>query len=149
MVPPATQRLPAREGPHLVLYDGVCGFCSRLVRFLLRHDRRRVFRFASLQSQVGRSAVAGVGGDPDELSTLYVTADYQTAASRTFARSDAALFIARTLGWPWRTAQVFRVVPRWIRDRVYDAVARRRYRLFGRADHCLVPDHNLRDRFVE
>jgi predicted DCC family thiol-disulfide oxidoreductase YuxK len=136
-------------GAHLVLYDGVCGLCSRVLQFLLRHDRRRVFSFASLQSGVGRSIVECNGGNPDELTSFYVIADYQTAASRVVARSDAALFVAGALGWPWRVAEVMRVVPQAIRDRAYDVVARSRYRVFGRYDRCVVPPPEFRSRFID
>jgi predicted DCC family thiol-disulfide oxidoreductase YuxK len=149
MVDSKAQRSPVVPGAHLVLYDGVCGLCSRLLRFLLRHDRRRVFSFAPLQNAVGRSIVARSGGNPAELTSFYVVADYQTAASRVFTRTDAALFVAGSLGWPWRAAQLIRFVPQAVRDRAYDGVARSRYRLFGRYDRCLVPSPEFRLRFID
>ena len=136
-------------GAHLVLYDGVCGLCNRLLQFLLRHDRRRLFRFASLQSAVGRSILERSGGNPAELTSFYVVADYRTPASRLFSRSDAALFVAGALGWPWRAAQLTRFVPHAIRDRAYDQVARSRYRVFGRYERCLVPRPEFRNRFID
>ena len=144
-------RLKAQQavGAHLVLYDGVCGLCSRLLQFLLRHDRRRVFSFASLQSAVGQSIIEQSGGNPDQLTSFYVVADYQTAASRVFIRSDAALFVAGALGWPWRAAQLMCFVPQAIRDRAYVIVARNRYRLFGRFDRCLIPSREVRNRFID
>jgi predicted DCC family thiol-disulfide oxidoreductase YuxK len=78
-----------------------------------------------------------------------VVADYQSPASRLYARSDAALFVAAELGWPWRAARWMRVVPKGIRNRAYDAVARSRYRLFGRVDECLIPTPELRSRFID
>src|SRR5262245_35898726 len=105
---------------HLVLYDGVCGLCNHLTQFLLRHDHRRVFVFASLQSELGRALVRRSGGDPDELTSFYVIADYQTTGFRFLTRSDAALFVAGQLGWPWRTALAARFLPKWIRDGAYD-----------------------------
>ena len=135
--------------PHLVLYDGVCGLCTGLVQFLLQHDRREVFRFASLQSATGRSIVGITGGNPEELSSFYAVADYQTAGSRVFTRSDAALFVAGQLGWPWKAAQWMRWVPKGLRDRAYDFVARHRYRVFGRRDTCLLPAPEVRSRFID
>jgi predicted DCC family thiol-disulfide oxidoreductase YuxK len=88
------------EGAHLVLYDGVCGLCSRLLEFLLKHDRRAVFTFASLQSATGRAMVARCGGNPDELTSFYVLANYRTGHARMLSRSSAALFVADELGWP-------------------------------------------------
>src|SRR5690349_3832926 len=108
MVESGAQPPYASVGSHVVLYDGVCGLCSHLVQFLLRHDRRRVFSFASLQSAVGTSLVERSGGNPRELTSFYVVANYQTAPSRAFTRSDAALFVAEALGWPWRAARILR-----------------------------------------
>jgi predicted DCC family thiol-disulfide oxidoreductase YuxK len=145
------ERAPASEsqGDHLVLYDGVCGLCNRLVQFLLAHDRRGVFSFAPLQGATARSMVARWGGSPDDLNSFYVCADFRTPAARVLTRSDAALFVARELGWPWHTLVVARILPRVLRDGVYDVVARSRYRIFGRSDQCLVPSAEFRSRFVE
>src|SRR5688572_5934880 len=90
------------HGAHLVLYDGVCGLCSRLLQFLLAHDHRAVFDFAALQSATGRALVAGWGGDPEELTSFYVLANYRTSQAQFFTRSRAALFVAGELGWPWK-----------------------------------------------
>ena len=139
----------ATGGRHLVLYDGVCGLCNRLLQFVLAHDRREVFRFASLQSAVGQAVVARGGGDPLAVSTFYVVADYQTPDARMFARSGAVLFVAGEVGWPWTAARVLGVVPKTILDRAYDFVARRRYRVFGRVERCLVARPEYRRRFVD
>src|SRR5687768_5321613 len=137
------------EGAHLVLYDGACGLCSRLLRFLLEHDCRGVFSFASLQSEVGRVIVARWGGNPNELTSFYVLANYRADDAQMFNRSGAALFVAGELGWPWSVAIVLRVLPTAILDRIYNVLARRRYRVFGRYDECLIPRPELRGRFVE
>lgn len=136
-------------GVHLVLYDGVCGFCSHLVQFLLEHDRRAIFDFGALQGTTARSLVAKWGGNPDALTTFYVCANYRTASARVLSRSDAALFIAQELGWPWKAVSGARLMPKVLRDAVYDLVARTRYRLFGRLDRCLVPGPEVRGRFIE
>jgi predicted DCC family thiol-disulfide oxidoreductase YuxK len=108
-----------------------------------------VFRFASLQSDAGQRFVRRSGGNPGELTSFYVVADYQTTGARVFTRSNAALFVVAELGWPWKTAGVVRVVPKGMRDRGYDLVARNRYRLFGRYDRCLIPSPEFRNRFIE
>lgn len=144
-----TQQAGSQAGIHLVLYDGVCGLCDRLVGLLLRHDHRAVFRFAALQSPLGRRVIEQVGGNLADLSSFYVVANFRTARIEAFTKSRAALFVADELGWPWRAARVFRVVPRAIRDRAYDAVARIRYRAFGRYDRCAVPSPEFRARFID
>jgi predicted DCC family thiol-disulfide oxidoreductase YuxK len=140
---------PLTEGAHLVLYDGVCGLCSRLLQFLLEHDRRAVFVFASLQSETGRAMVQRFGADPNELSSFHVLVHYRTGHVQMFSRSRAALFVASQLGWPWKAAVMARVLPTSFLDRVYDVVARHRYRLFGRFEQCLIPRPEFRRRFVE
>ena len=140
---------PHAEAAHLVLYDGVCGLCSRLLQFLLAHDRRGVFAIASLQSRTGRAVVEHLGGDPTELTSFYVLANYRTRHSRIFARSQAALFVAGQLGWPWKAAVIARILPTALLDRAYNAIARNRYRVFGRFDPCLAPQPEFRGRFVE
>jgi predicted DCC family thiol-disulfide oxidoreductase YuxK len=149
MTDPGTQPATAGEGAHLVLYDGVCGLCSRLLQFLLTHDRRRVFAFASLQSATGRAVVEGLGGDPTELTSFYVLANYRTRNSRIFARSNAALFVASQLGWPWKAAVIARVLPGAVLDRAYNVIARNRYRVFGRFEQCLAPRPEFRGRFID
>ena len=145
---PAQGRTHA-EADHLMLYDGVCGLCSSLLQFLLTHDRRRVFAFASLQSRTGRAAVEHLGGDPADLTSFYVLANYRTDRSRTLARSKAALFVAGQLGWPWKAAVIARVLPGAVLDRTYDVIARNRYRVFGRFEQCPAPRPEFRGRVVE
>lgn len=149
MLQSGAQPLSEPQGRHLVLYDDVCGLCSRLLQFLLRHDHRLVFNLASLQSRVGRSIVARSGGNPEELTSFYVVADYKTAASRVLTRSNAALFVAGALDWPWKAVQFIRFVPRGLRDHAYDVVARSRYRVFGGHDRCLAPSPQVRRRFID
>jgi predicted DCC family thiol-disulfide oxidoreductase YuxK len=140
---------PHAEALHLVLYDGVCGLCSSLFQFLLTHDRRAVFAFASLQSAIGRAVVERLGGDPPELTSFYVLANYRTRHSRIFARSQAALFVAGQLGWPWKAAVMARILPTALLDRAYNVIARYRYRVFGRFDQCPAPRPEFRNRFIE
>src|SRR5262245_2933754 len=139
----------AVRGAHLVLYDGVCGLCDRLLQFVLAHDRRAVFVFAPLQSAMGRSTVERFGGNPDELNSFFVVSNFRTARARLVGRGHAALFVAGELGWPWKAAVLFRVIPRSLLDHMYDVVARNRYRLFGRFDHCKMPRPEYRRRFVD
>ena len=137
------------EGVHLVLYDGVCGLCSRLLQFLLEHDHRAVFTFASLQSAVGMAMVERFGGNPKELTSFYVLANYRANHAQMLSKGSAALFVAGELGWPWKVAVLMRVLPPAILDVIYNLVARNRYRVFGRHERCLTPRPEFRSRFVE
>ena len=137
------------QGRHLLLYDGVCGLCDHLVQFVLAHDPRGLFDFAPLQSDTGRAAVAREGGDPGALTSFYVVRDYRTAGARSLVKGRAALFVAAALGWPWRAAGLFGVLPTAVLDWGYDIVARHRYRVFGRFDQCVLPPPEQRRRFVD
>lgn len=134
---------------HLVLYDGVCGLCNRIVQFLLVHDHQAVFSFASLQSPIGQTMVERFGGDSSELATFYVLPNYRAEHVTMLNKSTAALFVAGELGWPWTIARLARVLPTAIRDGLYDVIARSRYRLFGRLDSCVVPQPEFRRRFID
>jgi predicted DCC family thiol-disulfide oxidoreductase YuxK len=149
MSSPRTQAASDGPGAHLVLYDGVCGLCNRLLQFLLKHDQREVFCFAALQSDTGKMMVARSGGDPGELTSFYVVADFRTRGARVFTRSDAAVFVASQLGWPWKTLSLARWLPQTLRNGAYDLIARSRYRIFGRYDQCLLPAPEHRRRFVD
>lgn len=137
------------EGRHLVLYDGVCCLCNRLVQFLLQHDKRAVFAFAPLQSATGRAIVERAGGDPEDLNSFYVVADFRSPHSRVFMRSDAAVFVAGQLGWPWRIMRAGRLLPKPVRDAIYDVIARTRYRTFGRYESCPLMPPEFRNRFID
>jgi predicted DCC family thiol-disulfide oxidoreductase YuxK len=141
-LPPA---LPVDPAEHpILLFDGVCNLCEGLVRFAIEHDRTGRFRFAPLQSELGRALLVRHGYDPDAIDAV-VLVDGAGATDR----STAALRLARDLGAPWRwLAPALLLVPRGLRDAVYDWVARNRYRWFGRRSECLVPTPELRARFL-
>ena len=142
-----------RPGPdpgcHLLLYDGVCGLCDRFVRFVLAHDHGRRFRFAALQSPIGRRLVSTLGRDPDRLETVHVVVAYRSGTGPVLSRSAAALFVLGELGWPWRLATILRRAPAAPLDWLYDRVAAHRYRVFGRHAACPAPDPTYRDRFLD
>lgn len=129
---------------HLLFFDGVCNLCNGLVRFILRHDERGRFRFASLQGAPGQRFLHTHGLATGSLDSLVYW-----RKGEVLTRSTAALNVARDLGGLWSLAYAFILVPRFIRDAAYDLVARERYRWFGKRDTCMVPTAELRERFVE
>ena len=134
---------------HLVLYDGVCGLCNRAVQAILRRDRAGLFLFASLQGEPGRRALEHHGlldGLPDSIVLLV---DQGKPGERVLLRSAAVLFIAGELGGLWSIFRLLGWLPVSFRDRLYDRVARNRYRWFGRMDSCPVPQNRYRDRFLD
>jgi len=129
----------------VLLYDGVCGFCNRAVAFVLRHDRKKTIRFAALQGAYGSSVLARHA----ELAGIdsVVLVDEETDAVQ--VRSDAVMALGRYLGGVWSLAVLGRVVPRAVRDALYDLFARYRYRLFGKLEACGLPSVEERSRFLE
>ncbi len=132
----------------LVLYDGVCALCNRVVRFLLRRDRKDIFRFAPLQSRLAEAVLARHRLTSTTLDTVYLIEHYGRAHERVLSKSDAALHAARLLGGIWRVASFFRILPRPVRDFLYHLVARSRYRVFGKYETCPLPDTQDRARFL-
>ena len=120
-------------GP-IILFDALCVLCSANAQFILRHDSRRRFRLASIQGGIGRELCRRHGIDPDNPDTIVVV-----TGDHALRDSDAVLAIYAGLGWPWRSASVLRVVPRFVRDPLYRLVARNRYRLFGQREVCWRP----------
>lgn len=137
--------------PHpILLYDGVCGLCNRFVQFVLRRDPSGAFLFASLQSPLAASVLARHGQHPEVLDTVYAVIDCDSPQERLLARSDAILFVLAQLGGLWRVAAlVFKLVPRPVRDFAYNSTARRRYRIFGRSETCILPAPENRARFLD
>jgi predicted DCC family thiol-disulfide oxidoreductase YuxK len=127
----------------VILYDGVCVFCSRWIRFVTARDTTKRFRFTPIQSAYGSRLARAFGIDPDDPDTNAVV-----HGGRAHLKSDAALTVLSLLpGWGW-TRALF-AVPRPLRNAVYSLVARNRYRIFGRTDVCFVPDAELRQRVLE
>jgi predicted DCC family thiol-disulfide oxidoreductase YuxK len=141
--------VPIPESNPIVLYDGVCGLCNRLVQFLLKHDTHDRFRFASLQSDFVSHLLRRHGADPHDLDTVYVVKDYDQPEESLLARSNAVLYMLDQLGGVWKLAGVGRVLPKPFRDWVYNIVARNRYRVFGKHESCLLPEPKHRNKFLD
>ena len=129
--------------PRVILFDGVCGLCNAWVDFVLSADMRARYRFVPLQSEQGRSFLA-THRFPADYTESIVLVDGQ----RSLVRSAAILEIVSGLGGLWRLAAVVRFVPTRILDTVYDGVAERRYRWFGRRETCRIPTPEERSRFI-
>ena len=134
----------------IVLYDGMCGLCNRLVQFLLKRDKQGRLRFASLQSDFAARVLQRHGIDPKDLDTLHLVESYEQPNERVLQRSDAILRAGRELGSVWSvSSSAAKVIPRPLRDVVYRFVARNRYRVFGKYDTCMLPEPNQRSRFLD
>ena len=127
-----------------MLFDGVCNLCHGTVQFVIAHDSAARFRFAPLQSDAAQRLLrerAAVGPLPDSVALI--------EGGRLYTRSTAALRIARGLRFPWPLLYGLIIVPRPLRDVIYDLIARYRYKWFGRRDSCMMPSAKVQGRFLE
>lgn len=132
-----------RVGP-VVLFDGVCNLCNRSVRFIINRDPGGTFRFAPLQSEAGEKLLEQFGLPTRNYGTFILI-----EGGRYYVRSEAALRVAKLLGGGWGMVYALMAVPAPLRDRVYDYVARNRYKWFGRTDECMAPGPGTEERFLE
>lgn len=130
--------------PDLIVFDGICVLCNGFARFVHRHDRAGIFRFATAQSPTGRAVYESIGLSPEAMDTVLIR-----HKGRILQKSDGVFAAVSAFGGAWRAVNILKLCPRPIRDWVYDRIARNRYRLFGRLDACPLPSPDLRARFVD
>lgn len=128
----------------IILFDGICNLCNSSVQFVIRHDKKKQFKFASLQSDMGQQLIRIESKDPRSNNSFVLM-----ESGNYYYRSTAALRVLLLLGGAWKLFYVFIVIPRFIRDAVYDFIARNRYRIFGKRNECMLPNDDLRDRFLK
>jgi predicted DCC family thiol-disulfide oxidoreductase YuxK len=127
----------------VVLFDGVCRLCSAWARFLIKFDRKRQFKLATVQSSEGKAVLQWHGFPTDCYETMLLV-----EGGHIYTKSSAFLRVMRRLPWPWPLACIGWAVPSFIRDWLYDRVALNRYRLFGRYETCVVPNKDHDSRFL-
>ena len=127
----------------IIVFDAECVLCSANAQFVLRYDRRGLFRLASMQGEVGAALYRRFGIDPEQPDTLIVV-----TGDTALRDSEAVFAIWSGLGWPWCALTLFRVVPRPLRDTIYRSIARHRYRLFGKRETCWIPNAEQADRVL-
>lgn len=127
----------------IVLFDGVCNFCNSSVNFVMRKDNSDYFRFLPLQSDKGKSIVSKFNLDPENLQTVILL-----ERGRVYTKSTAAIRIARKLRGGWKLFYGFVIVPAFIRDVMYNFVARNRYKWWGKRDVCMVPTPDVKNKFL-
>ena len=131
------------SGKIVILFDGVCNLCNGAVQFIIKKDKTSKFLFASLQSDFGQSHLQKFGLDPSKLHSIIALDN-----GKFYERSDAALKIASGLAQPWPMLGVFRIIPRFFRDWIYDLISKNRYKMFGKRESCMIPTPELKGRFV-
>jgi predicted DCC family thiol-disulfide oxidoreductase YuxK len=134
----------------IILFDGVCGLCNRLVRFVLKRDQHDRFRFAPLQSKLAAEILSRHGISPGNLDTVYVVHRSNATQEKLLARSDAVRFVLSHLGILWSAVgAIFGLLPRAVQNALYDFVARNRYQTFGKTESCPLPREKDRAKFVD
>ena len=128
----------------ILLFDGVCNLCNGSIQFIIPRDPAGKLRFAPLQSELGTRVQEATGLSTDDLETVVLVDD-----GKAYTKSDAAIRVAEHLGGIYRLLSLGRLVPRGVRDRIYDFVAANRYDWFGRKDQCMIPDDDVSDHFIE
>ncbi len=128
----------------IILFDGVCQFCNSVVHFVIRNDKRQLFRFAPLQSAAGSQLLKKF-----DLSTEKFDSFILIEGDQVYTKSTAAIRVLKQLPFPFAAAVVFTIVPLFLRNAVYDVVAHNRYRWFGKRDACMIPNPDVRSRFLD
>jgi len=130
-------------GKAIIIFDGLCNLCTGSIIFIIKRDPRAFFSFAAFQNEGGRKLLEDFGLTPDEMTSIALIEE-----DRLYTRSTAVLRIVRKLRAPWPVLYAFFIIPKFIRDPLYDWVARKRYRWFGQLDQCFMPSEELNSRFV-
>ena len=133
---------------HLIFYDGVCGFCNRIVKVVLKRDKKDKFLFAALQTDFAKAFLAEHGKDAADLDTMYLALDFDTPNERLLWKGRAALKIFKELGGPISGWSLLGFLPTAMLDWGYGVVANNRYKLFGKVDACPIPTREQMKKFL-
>lgn len=128
----------------IILFDGICNLCDGLVQFIIKHDHKDVFRFVSLQSDLGKEITKHIGLDEKHIDSVIL---YEPGIAY-FYKSNAALEIAKELGGFFHFGTIFKLIPNGLRNVLYDYVARNRYKWYGKKESCFMPTPELQSKFI-
>jgi len=137
-------RVAIQKPDKIILFDGICNLCNGFVQFVIKRDKMEIFKFASIQSEIGKTLLKEIKYPVKPLtSIIYVRGDLY------YNESTAVLKIFRDLKGIWSLSFIFMAVPKFLRDAGYRFIANNRYKFFGRRDSCMVPGDSLKKRFLE
>jgi len=144
MVPERRDLMPEihTEQP-ILLFDGVCNLCNSMVTFVIKRDQEAIFKFASLQSEAGQTILKEHSLPLDQFDSFYYV-----EGKKLFTKSTAALKVAKELDGAWKLFYPLIIIPKPLRDIVYSIVAKNRYRFFGKKDQCMLPNPEMKKRFL-
>jgi predicted DCC family thiol-disulfide oxidoreductase YuxK len=129
----------------LILFDGVCNLCNASVQYVIKHDKKNVFLFSALQSDIGQQIIKQYNIDTNKVDSILL----YTSEKGVDYKSTAALKIATQLGFPQNLALIFFIIPPFIRNWVYDYIAKNRYKWYGKQESCMIPTAELKSKFLE
>ena len=132
------------ENKSIVLFDGVCNLCNKSIQFIIKHDKKDQFRFASLQSEVGKQLLKKFEINRDQTDSIVLI----NSEEEFYVKSAAALHIAKKMKY-YSWMRVFLYLPKVIRDKIYDLIAKNRYKWFGKRTECMIPTPELKAKFLE
>jgi len=128
----------------ILLFDGVCNLCNAWVQFVIKRNKSRSVAFASLQSDAGQNLLKGHNLPHEDFDSLVVF-----HKGKVYKKSQAVFILVKQLNFPWPLLGVFRIIPTFISNKVYDMIARNRYKLFGKQEQCMLPNESTKDRFLK
>ena len=128
----------------IILFDGVCNLCDGMVQYVIKHDKKDIFRFAALQSEIGQQVLNYTGINAKNIDSIVL---YEPGKAY-FYKSSAAIEIAKELGGVFTIAGIFRIIPKALRNMIYDYVAKNRYKWYGQKQECMIPTPELKAKFL-
>ena len=132
------------KGKKIILFDGVCNLCEASVQFVIKYDKKDVFRFVALQSDLGKELIKHIGLDNKNIDSVVL---YEPGIAY-YYKSIAALEIAKNLGGFFHLGTIFRLIPNELRNLIYDYVAKNRYQWYGKKESCLIPTKEIQSKFL-
>ena len=133
------------ENKKIILFDGVCNLCDKSVQFIIKHDKKDVFRFVALQSDLGKKIIKHIGIDTTKTDSIIL---YQPGMAY-FYKAEAALKITKELGGIYIVLSLFSVLPNSLSNLVYDWIAKNRYKWYGKKDECMIPSPEMKAKFLQ
>lgn len=127
----------------VILFDGVCNFCNGAINFVLKQDKKDIFRFAPLQSEAGQKLLQEYNLSTKEFDSFVLIDN-----GKVYKKSAASLRVMNKLPWYWKAAQILRIIPTAFRDSIYDFIAKNRYKWFGKKEQCMIPTPEMKSRFL-
>ena len=128
----------------IILFDGICNLCDNSVQFIIKHDKKDIFRFVSLQSELGKNISKHIGIKNNQIDSIIL---YQPGIAY-FIKADAAFKILKELNSNYRFLLLFSFIPSFIKNSIYDYIATNRYKWYGKKESCLIPSRELESKFL-